>query len=55
MFLRRSSLQSIDISSFNTTNVKDMSNMLFYCPSLEKENVKVGSYGTKILDKLDEI
>ena len=30
-----SSLQSINFSSFNTTNVKDMNGMLFGCSSLK--------------------
>ena len=45
-----SSLQSIDLSSFNTTNVEDMSMMFFGCDSLKKRNVKIGKYGKKILD-----
>ena len=52
MFCGCSSLQSIDLSSFNTTNVKDMHSMLSYCSSLKKENVKISSYGKKILDQL---
>ena len=43
------SLQSIDLSSFNTTNVKDMNMMFFLCSSLKKRNVKIGEYGKKIL------
>ena len=34
MFYGCSSLQSIDLSSFNTTNVKDMNCMFFGCSSL---------------------
>ena len=52
MFDGCSSLQSIDLSSFNTTNVKNMSSMFFQCSSLKKENVKISSYGKKILDQL---
>ena len=52
MFSECSSLQSINLSSFNTTNVKDMSEMFYGCSSLKKENVKIGSYGEKILNKL---
>ena len=49
MFYGCSSLQSIDLSSFNTTNVKNMSWMFYGCSSLKKENVKISSYGKKIL------
>ena len=51
MFRGCSSLQSIDLSSFNTTNVKDMMGMFADCSSLEKRNVKIGEYGKKILDE----
>ena len=51
MFYGCSSLQSIDLSSFNTTNVKNMSCMFWGCNSLEKRNVKIGEYGKKILDE----
>ena len=51
MFYKCSSLQSIDLSSFNTTNVKDMRSMFFECYSLKKENVKISNYGKKILDE----
>ena len=51
MFYGCSSLQSIDLSSFNTTNVKDMSSIFWGCSSLEKRNVKIGEYGKKILDE----
>ena len=46
-----SSLKSIDLSSFNTTNVKGMFGMFSCCSSLEKRNVKIGEYGKKILDE----
>ena len=52
MFSGCSSLQSINLSSFNTTNVKDMRCMFYGCSSLKKENVKIGSYGEKILNEL---
>ena len=52
MFNRCSSLQSINLSSFNTTNVENMSGMFSKCSSLKKENVKIGSYGEKILNEL---
>ena len=41
MFENCSSLKSIDLSSFNTTNVKDMNSMFFNCSSLKKENIKL--------------
>ena len=55
MFYYCSSLQSIDLSSLNTTNVKDMRWMFYGCSSLKKENVKISSYGKKILDELNKI
>ena len=55
MFDECSSLQSIDLSSFNTTNVEDMYDMFSFSSSLKKENVKIGSYGKKILDQLKYI
>ena len=39
MFCNCSSLQSIDLSSFNTTNVKDMKWMFFHCSSLQSINL----------------
>ena len=39
MFEGCSSLQSIDLSSFNTTNVKDMSYMFYKCSSLQSINL----------------
>ena len=50
MFPGCSSLQSINLSSFNTTNVKNMSLMFFECPYLKKENVKFSECGKKLLD-----
>ena len=52
MFEGCSSLKSIDLSSFNSTNVDDMRNMFYRCSSLEKRNVKIGEYGKKILDQI---
>ena len=51
MFCGCSSLQSIDLSSFNTTNVKYMFSMFDECSSLKKENVKISEYGKKLLDE----
>ena len=53
MFYGCSSLQSIDLSSFNTTNVEDMGCMFYGCSSLKKENIKISSYGKNILDELN--
>ena len=35
------SLKSLDLSSFNTNNVTNMSDMFYFCESLEKENIKI--------------
>ena len=53
MFSGCSSLQSINLSSFNVTNVNDMNFMFSGCSFLKRENVKIGSYGKKILDELE--
>ena len=39
MFFNCSSLESIDLSSFNTTNVTNMSNMFSHCSSLVKKYI----------------
>ena len=44
MFYGCSSLKSIDLSSFNTTNVKDMSGMFWGCSSLE--SIDLSSFNT---------
>ena len=44
MFRGCSSLQSIDLSSFNTTNVKDMSGMFAGCSSLQ--SIDLSSFNT---------
>jgi len=44
MFDRCSSLKSIDLSSFNTTNVKDMRCMFFECSSLK--SIDLSSFNT---------
>ena len=41
----------MDLSLFNTTNVKDMLGMFCRCRSLKKENVKISEYGKKLLDE----
>ena len=52
MFSLCSSLISIDLSSFNVTNVNEMRNMLAGCSSLKKENVKISKNGGKIMDEI---
>ena len=52
MFYKCSSLKSIDLSSFNTSNVNDMSFMFSFCSSLKKENIKINETEKRILDKL---
>ena len=44
LFFGCSSLNSIDLSSFNTTNVKDMSGMFSYCYSLK--SIDLSSFNT---------
>ena len=51
MFFGCSSLQSIDLSLFNTTNVKYMGSMFDGCFKLKKENVKISEYGKNLLDE----
>ena len=52
MFCGCSSLKSINLSSFNTTNVNNMSFMFHGCSSLKKENVKISKNGEKIMDEI---
>ena len=40
-FNRYSSLKSLDLSSFNTTNANRMKHMFINCSPLKKENVQV--------------
>ena len=54
MFKGCSSLQSIDLSSFNTINVNNMDWMFYGCSSLKKENVKINKSESKILSQLNE-
>ena len=44
MFMECSSLQSIDLSSFNTTNVNYMCNMFWDCKSLK--SIDLSSFNT---------
>ena len=43
---------AIDLSSFNTSNVNNMSYMFWDCSSLKKENIKITESGKRILDEL---
>ena len=54
MFYKCSSLESIDLSSFNTTNVKDMSCMFYGCSSLKRENIKINNKDDKLLSQIKE-
>ena len=54
MFRKCSSLKSIDLSSFNTTNVNNMECMFYGCSSLKKENVKINKSESKILSQLNK-
>jgi surface protein len=53
MFSRCSSLESIDLSSFNTSNVNNMSCVFDGCSSLIKENIKINESNKRILDELN--
>ena len=51
MFSHCESLKSIDLSSFNTNNVTDMSHMFSGCKSLKIENIKIKKNEEKILNE----
>ena len=48
MFYKCISLESIDLTSFNTTNVKNMYFMFYECSSLNKKNIKINNLEKKI-------
>ena len=52
MFSECSSLESIDLSSFNTTNVNDMSSMFAGCSSLKRENIRINNEDYKLLSQI---
>ena len=53
MFYGCTSLQSLDLSSFDTTNVKFMNYIFLQCNSLDKEKVKINDdKGEKLLFEL---
>ena len=53
MFYDCKSLKSIDLSSFNTNNVTDMSYMFSGCESLKIENIKIKKNEEKILNEFN--
>ena len=55
MFFNCSSLNSINLSSFNTSNVIDMSYMFYYCSSLKKNNIIFNKNDNKLLEQINEI
>jgi len=52
MFEECSSLKKLNLSSFDITNVKDMTNIFYGCSSLKKNNIKINNSSKKLLDKL---
>ena len=52
MFHECSSLKSIDLSSFNTTNVKYMPGMFYGCSSLKRENIRINNKDVKLLSQI---
>ena len=53
MFFHCGRLKSIDLSSFDTSNIINMKWMLNFCSSLEKQNIKVNEKGANILDEFE--
>ena len=53
MFCSCKSLESIDLSSFNTNNVTKMSYMFNWCESLKIENIKIKKNEEKILNEFN--
>ena len=52
MFYGCSSLELIDLSSFNTNNVTNMSDMFSKCSSLKKSNIKIDNKNDKLLNQI---
>ena len=50
MFFGCSALESIDLSSFDTTNVNNITRMFLGCSSLKKENIKFNKSDKKLFD-----
>ena len=56
MFYECSSVQSIDLSSFNATNVNNMDGIFLVCSSLKNESIKIKvTKNDKLLKKLKVI
>ncbi len=53
MFSGCSSLKSIDLSSFNTTNVNYMICMFAGCSSLKKDNIILNNKDNKIIKQIE--
>ena len=54
MFGGCKSLESLDLSSFNTCNVTDTNCMFLLCESLKLEKIKINEKEKKILDEFKE-
>ena len=54
MFSWCESLESIDLSSFNTNNVNNMSDMFYDCESLKIKNIKIKKNEIKILNEFSK-
>ena len=52
MFSNCSSLNSINLSSFNTSNVNNMSCMFYKCSSLKKEKIIFNNYNNNLLKEI---
>ena len=54
IFSHCKSLESIDLSSFNTNNVIDMNFMFCGCESLKKENIIINKNEKRILNEFND-
>ena len=54
MFSGCSSLKSIDLSSFNTNNVTDMSHIFCECSSLKRDNIIINNENDKLLEQIND-
>ena len=54
MFFGCSSLKLLDLSLFDTSNLKFKNYMFNLCNSLEKQNIMVGEKGRSLLDDYDK-